>query len=117
MSHPIDPTSVPRDVMQRTYKREAPYRHHWPKTFEAAMLDPVVSRILVLLSRHVPAFGRRHVERSQLGLTPPVRETTYSSIAYPTIPPRVTKQQPGIDFKSRAAGERDEPDTIPNDLK
>jgi len=118
MSHPIDPLSVPREVMLRTFTREAPYRHHWPKSFDQAMADPVISRILVLLSRHVPAFGRRHAERSQLGLIHDQNGIPYSRRADPTTtPPRVTKQQPGIDFKSRAAGEREEPNTIPDQLK
>lgn len=55
--------------LRDTYKRESAHRPHWPDTFEAAMADPVISRIVAMLCAHqVPAFGRRKAERAKIGL-------------------------------------------------
>ncbi len=98
---------IPDDVLRNTYKREQPYRHHWPESYEAGMADPIISRIVELLARHaVPAWGRRHADRARVGL---------GSIA-PTSPapglaPMSRPLAPGeVDRKRAASGDRDDED-------
>ena len=64
---------------------------HWPNDYEAVMADPVACRLVRL-----EATGRR---RLRTGADPP--STTSRATCWP--PPRTAP--PGLDFKSRAAGE------------
>lgn len=62
-------TPIPEDTLRAVYRREQPYRYHWPASYEEGMGDPIISRIVELLARHqVPAFGRRHADRARIGL-------------------------------------------------
>lgn len=94
-----NPDPKPTEAQQRaTFERYRHARPNWPATFEEAQQDPLVSRVLLALSQHVdrPAYHK-----------PPrrfVREACGTVIQHQR--PKFT----GIDFKSRCAGEREEPD-------
>ena len=79
-------------ALRIAYAREAPHRPHWPRSFEAAIADPLTAQILRLMAMHPPSFGRRK---------PPSHPWRFQ------IKPKTTGSE--IDFKSRAAGEKPEP--------
>lgn len=106
--------------LRAAFARERPYRPHWPDTYESAAADPIILRVLDMLARHVePPHQRRRwaFEGVQQSLQAPPE-------APPPMPPewgparpaldgmRVpdSMRRPALDNKSRAAGEREEPD-------
>jgi hypothetical protein len=72
-------------------------RHTWPQTFEAAMDDPVLGRLVRMEALHKPAPHTPAPQRPQPA---------------PQAPPRPMPQfvpPPGyVDIKRRASGERDD---------
>ena len=56
------------DDRRAAYVREAPYRPSWPKTFAEADADPIISRILDILARKVPALTRKRADRGLVGI-------------------------------------------------
>lgn len=60
------------DTLRAAFARERPYRPHWPERFEDAIADPIVARVLDILARHVPAYGRRHAARARVNWQGPV---------------------------------------------
>lgn len=91
-------TTTPTDQQLRdTYRREQPHRIDWPKDYAQGMADPIIARLVDMLTRRqIPAFGRRKAPRGGL---------TLRATAAPSTQPRP------LDQKQRASGERDEPDT------
>ena len=99
---------IPRDTLRATYDREAPYRPHWP-LFDQAIADPVILAILQTLARHqVPAHARRDADRARIGLPALDGSTQHATRVDPPAQRLHVKRQAGLDFKSRAAGERDD---------
>jgi len=95
---PSKPIPRPDEAALRAaYEREVPHRPHWPRSFEAAIADPLTAQILRLMATHPPSFGRRKPQRP-----PPSHPWRFQ------IKPKTTGSE--IDFKSRAAGEKPEPD-------
>lgn len=101
---------IPRATLEATLARELPYRPHWPGNLDQALADPVVSAILHTLARHVPAMARRDADRARIGLQRPDGIVTHATRVEPSQRPPIRPRQPGLDFKSRAAGERDDSD-------
>lgn len=104
-------TTTPTDQQLRDiYRREQPHRVDWPRLYEDGMRDPVIRRLVDMLTRRqVPAFGRRKAPRGGLTLRDPVYRVT----------PAETPQELGgvkyppkreLDQKQRASGEREDPD-------
>lgn len=61
--------SIPEATLRATYAREQPHRHQWPKDYETGMRDPIIARIVDMMSRRqVPAFGRRKAGRGGIKL-------------------------------------------------
>lgn len=89
---------IPTDTLRAVHAREWKARR-WPESFDACAADPVISRIMDVLARHVPAYSRRDVDRARIGWNGPVRVTTSAA---PTPAPNV------IDNKRRASGEKPE---------
>jgi hypothetical protein len=91
------PIPRPDDAtMRAVYAREAPHRPHWPRTYAEAAADPLIAQILRLMAAHPPMFGRRR-----------------APVQAPQSRTWIAAQKPApreIDFKSRAAGEKPEPD-------
>lgn len=64
---PLDP--IPDATLRATYTREQPYRHDWPRLFEDGMRDPVIRRLVELITRRqVSSFGRRRADRQGVKL-------------------------------------------------
>jgi len=74
----------------------------WPPDFEAAMSDPLIRRYVDTLARHAPAYLRTGQNRPS-----PVQQTNAYLRSLPTLNPQ-HQRRAGVDFKSRAAGERDD---------
>lgn len=90
----------------RVYQLKKRSRPHWPDTFAAAMRDPLIRRIIELDAAHgVILVVRPSVQP---------RDHTdffYQSGSAPLDAISAAKPKPRfIDNKSRAAGERDEPE-------
>lgn len=80
------------------------YAHHrarrpadWPETFEEAMADATLSRLVRITAMHPPRPLRQQVAFTA-GLVNAVRHT----------PPRHPRPAPAIDRKRAAAGERED---------
>lgn len=117
MSTPEDPQRGPEPAQAepnathlRLYQLKRRTRPHWPDTFEAAMQDPLIRRIIELDAAHgVTLVIRPSVQPRDL------TDLFYESGSAPldaisNAQPR-REQAPAprfIDNKSRAAGERDE---------
>jgi hypothetical protein len=71
-------------------------RHKWPPTYEAAMADPVLSRLVRLNAKHPPTQPR-------LGGS----VSSAPSLHRPAIAFR-TRTQSALDRKRAAAGDRDD---------
>ena len=57
-------TTTPDASLRATFTREQPYRHNWPREYDRAMADPVIARIVDMLTRRqVTSFGRRRADR------------------------------------------------------
>lgn len=57
-------TSTPDASLRATFTREQPYRHDWPRDYDRAMADPIIARIVDMLTRRqVTSFGRRRADR------------------------------------------------------
>ena len=104
------------DELRATHAREAPHRPHWPPTFEACQLDPLISRVLKLLTQH-PREARapvkhRHQRPPELEAcdtpTEPTRAPLRTSYGAGRRPGALSTNQ--IDGKSRAAGEKPDRD-------
>jgi len=109
------------ESMRRVYAREREHRPHWPATFEDAMKDPLVSRIIETMALHVPAVTRRRADRWRIGvngrreLIAPELEPADDS---PAAIVRASNPYPadgfkrvqavGVDLKRRASGEKDD---------
>lgn len=75
----------------------------WPATFEAAMADPLFSRLVRLVAKHPPAAHRRAAPAA------PAPVTAHPATAPTWWPPRHPQGQTlGIDRKRAASGERDD---------
>lgn len=76
-------------------------RATWPATFEEAMADALLSRLLRLNALHPPRSQRKPVEtpRQQRGVEPAAHRRAQHCL--PGMPP-------GLDRKRAAAGERDD---------
>lgn len=131
------------EKLRAVYASEAPHRPHWPRTFDAAMRDPLVSRVVMILAQHVAipqargwpagtpttattAPPRGAVQRPRQHALEAVddaehqREHFHPATARPgpvagtpesTAAPAYHyhgRRQSALDFKSRAAGERDD---------
>lgn len=72
----------------------------WPERFEDAMADPLIKRYVDTLARRGPAYLRTGQNRP--GAAQQVNDYL-NSLPIPT-------RRSGVDFKSRAAGERDDVD-------
>ena len=90
--------SSPIDALRAAFERQRPYHPTWPATFEAAMQDPVISRLIDIYARHVPAYSRKSADRLRIGWNGPVR------VESKQIKP------PIFDQKRLASGEKPEPD-------
>ena len=111
-------TPLPIETLRATYTREKPYHPDWPETFDQAMADPYVRACIDLRARHnVLTFGRRRADRAKVtgqgslietqggfDYTRQERQPTMPS----SLPPLVQPKRPGLDWKRKAAGERDE---------
>lgn len=91
---------TPDATLRSTYAREQPYRHHWPKSYEKGMADPIIARVVDMLARRqVTAFGRRRADR-----------VNASGVVYVVTPPETPQGIPGaVRFppKGLAPGEID----------
>lgn len=74
----------------------------WPERYEDAMTDPLIRRYVDTLSRRGPAYLRNGLNRP--GATQQLNDYLRS---LPTLNPQHHRRA-GVDFKSRAAGERDD---------
>lgn len=88
---------IPTDTLRAIHAREWKARR-WPESFEACAADPIISRVMDILARHVPAYSRRDADRARIGWNGPVRLTPPSSPPAPNT----------LDIKRRASGEKPE---------
>lgn len=62
---------IPEATLRATYAREQPHRHDWPQRYEDGMRDPVIARLVDMITRRqVPTFGRRRADRGGVRLKP-----------------------------------------------
>ena len=109
MPTPISPTEA---QLRAVYAREAPRRPHWPRSFEQAIADPLTRAILRTIAAH-PSAGfdfRRWRSHYRATVQPMLRPQELESCDAPPREPQRPRLRPSLDFKSRAAGERQEPD-------
>lgn len=76
----------------------------WPERFEDAMADPLIKRYVDTLARRGPAYLRTGQNRPGA-----IQQTNDYLRSLPTLND-AHKRRAGVDFKSRAAGERDDVD-------
>lgn len=108
MSTPSSPTEA---QLRAIYAREAPHRPHWPRTFEQATADPLTLAILRMMAAHPSVtFGRRAAPVQRATVQPMMRPQELEACDALPRAPAPQRQRPPIDFKSRAAGEREERD-------
>lgn len=96
-------------------ERDAPGRAHWPRTYAAAMADPLLRRVILALARHVPpaARTRRYDAWEAARLEPEAALVSRPAPLAPLTPaPRwPAAPAPGqLDGKMRAAGEKPDDD-------
>jgi hypothetical protein len=98
--------------LRAAYAREAPHRPHWPRSFEQAIADPLTRAILRTIAAH-PSAGfdfRRWRSHYRATVQPMLRPQELEACDAPPREPQRLRPCPPLDFKSRAAGEREEPD-------
>lgn len=95
---------IPAAVMLAAYKREQPYRHHWPRDPSQGLADPGIVAVLRTLITHVPAYTRRQLDADKAGAT----VTVPAAPPVPVRPRPVTPFVAGPDRKRLAAGDRDD---------
>lgn len=109
----------PRVISERerreSYKREAPYRPHWPATFEEADAHPYYHALLISFARSIPAFSRRRadVKRDSVGMPQAPLDVDLSDAGAPAdafvpVGPRHGPLPLSEDRKRLASGERDD---------
>lgn len=113
MSTPEDPQrgtepgqAEPNATQLRVYQHKRRTRPHWPDTFEGAMADPLIRRIIELDAAHGVTLTIRPRDLTDLFYESGSAPLDAISNAQPR-----REQAPAprfIDGKSRAAGERDE---------
>ena len=103
---PPAPTPTPRPgpsdaELRATYARESPHRPQWPKTYEAAIADPLTAGILRLLvvSNRTVSYGRRAA---------PAKPS--AGRFEPSLLRPAARMPPMMDQKRLASGEKPEPD-------
>ena len=84
------------ETLRRIFARE--WRHSWPASFEDAMQNPIVSRLLDLYARHSPAINRQTIVKKFM-FAPDMQFKTRG---------KYSRSEGFIDQKSKAAGERDD---------
>jgi hypothetical protein len=88
--------AITEDQLRAAFKRERPYRQHWPETFEAAIVDPLIYHALLAFARaNIPTFARRAAPRA--GNLVPQSRTPWNG---PHIAPPLA---PGETDRKRAA--------------
>lgn len=100
MKHP--PPTL--EELRQAFDSERIAHRAWPSTFEAAMADPLTAGVLGLIARRRALYA---------GLAGPRRHSfeTAGPEPLPTVtrpPVRGFQGRRALDFKSRAAGERDD---------
>ena len=98
------------DQMRAVFDAEKRYRPNWPASFDMAMADPLLCRLILMLTRHVYRPDPQQVARKsiQAGIQagPDAREFAQAEVDPIPIPD--TPRKPAIPTgKSQAAGERD----------
>ena len=88
------------------------WRASWPVTFEEAMRDEVIAKIVETIARNVPALTRKNQSERHTGFKPKPQpiNTGLSSLHIPRIRPMFSKPIIGLDQKRKASGERDNDD-------
>ena len=76
----------------------------WPATFEAAFADPLTRRQIQIFAAHFPTIRPKSLDLIRAGIIP--RETPQAPRPLPPPPPAPLF----LDQKSRAAGEREDPE-------
>lgn len=105
----IKPDPKPTDdELRAVYFVERQTRPHWPADYAQGMADPLTARIVGLIAQH----GRKGPVRGQDAPQRPVkaRQAWLQDVASSTAPATAAPYRRPLDFKSRAAGERDDDD-------
>lgn len=97
------------------FDRERSKHRDWPATFEQAMRDPLLSRIIMLAAKHRatapaprqrPASAPRQYSMQDTGAEPATPLSRPA--ARPMVEEPARRRRPPLDFKSLAAGERED---------
>lgn len=96
------------DACLAVYLRERDKRPHWPRTFAQAVQHPMTAAAILLLAVHGPSPPvRRPVQHEPIEESYQPGQLNRPATRQPQHGRRGFSQ---LDFKSRAAGERDEGD-------
>jgi len=96
--------TFPDDTLRAIYTQQLPERPGWPRTFEAAMEHPLVSRVLVLLARSDQALAHAIAQ----GVVTPRGGPWKARQRDPGSPrkPYSTPAPDGMDERTKSTGER-----------
>lgn len=108
---PPPPALPTDDTLAVVYHREKLTRPHWPPAFSEGMRDPLTARIVMLIARHQPAAPPRGVQMPRQHELEAVDDAEHQREHYRPASgapaPQVAARR-ALDFKSRAAGERED---------
>lgn len=106
------PTPLPTDdVLASVYHREKLTRPHWPQAFSEGMRDPLTARIVMLIARHQPWATPRGAQMPHQRGLEALDDSEHQREGYRPASAAPTDQgytRRALDFKSRAAGERED---------
>ena len=106
------PAPLPTDdTLAAVYHREKLTRPHWPQAFSEGMRDPLTARIVMLIARHQPMAAPRGVQaprQHELEAADDVEHQREGFRPASEAPAPQVAARRALDFKSRAAGERDD---------
>lgn len=103
----IKPDPKPTDdELRAVYFVERQTRPHWPAEYSRGMADPLTARIVGLIAQHQRRGPTRGQDAPQRPAKP--RQPWLQDVASTTAPAPQAPTRRALDFKSRAAGERDD---------